>query len=114
MDEHNAQSPAHERLIWRVPRKVRRYLEFQAPSAVARNGRRYRGTHRRRGADENLRRSDLVIRWSQAPYCQNLPDDEWLNWWPEKCYFYPMRDCPGWAPGMTCGRIGKSIPPEGD
>jgi hypothetical protein len=32
--------------------------------------------------------------------------------YPYRCYFYPGRDCPGWAAGGTCERIGRQIPSD--
>jgi hypothetical protein len=31
---------------------------------------------------------------------------------PNRCFFYPGRDCPGWKPLDICGRIDKIIPAE--
>ena len=41
-----------------------------------------------------------------------LTNEGWLRQQPEECYFYPMRDCPGWNAGGTCSRIGRKIPPK--
>ena len=29
---------------------------------------------------------------------------------PNRCYYYPGRDCPGWQPGQMCSRIDLVIP----
>jgi hypothetical protein len=39
-----------------------------------------------------------------------MRNKDWLTVCPERCYFYPGRDCPGWDAGGICGRIGERIP----
>jgi len=46
--------------------------------------------------------------------CAEMRNKDWDQRFPERCYFYPKRDCPGWSPGTRCGRIGEPIPPEAD
>jgi hypothetical protein len=41
-----------------------------------------------------------------------LTGEGWLHAQPERCYFYPGRDCPGWSHGGTCSRILQKITPE--
>src|SRR6516165_10405528 len=60
MDPSNAQPDRRECLIWRVPRKVHRSVESQAPAPVARNGRENRRRTGGRGPNENLRGSDAM------------------------------------------------------
>lgn len=43
--------------------------------------------------------------------CNEIPPEKWIELRFENyCYFYPMRDCPGWNGGDICSRIGKQIP----
>ena len=42
--------------------------------------------------------------------CEDMPDIGWTLHYTNQCYFYPARDCPGWVPGIRCGRIGDEIP----
>jgi Family of unknown function (DUF6275) len=43
--------------------------------------------------------------------CEVTTTTEWrILRFDERCYFYPERDCPGWASGTTCGRMGTKIP----
>lgn len=44
--------------------------------------------------------------------CEDMPEIGWTMRYSNQCYFYPMRDCPGWEPGIRCGRIGDQIPFE--
>ena len=47
------------------------------------------------------------------PGSEAMTDIDWLvTFFSERCYFYPGRDCPGWAPDGMCSRIEKQIPPE--
>lgn len=42
-----------------------------------------------------------------------LTNEQWIaQIFPERCVFYPMRDCPGWGTGGTCSRIGEEILPQ--
>lgn len=47
--------------------------------------------------------------------CSTINERDWLyQVFPEKCYFYPMRDCPGYERGKRCARIDKIIPEKDD
>jgi hypothetical protein len=43
--------------------------------------------------------------------CAKTTELEWRTLrFKESCYFYPERDCAGWAPGTVCGRMRQVIP----
>jgi hypothetical protein len=43
--------------------------------------------------------------------CQDTPDYVWNDReFPDKCYFYPARDCPRMERGTICARISRRIP----
>jgi len=52
--------------------------------------------------------------------CSGLTSEQWNDLrpsiysapLPERCYFYPGRDCPGWEAGTSCGRVGDMIPED--
>jgi|1185.fasta_scaffold12720_3 hypothetical protein len=49
----------------------------------------------------------------EDPYggCSETTQLEWeMLRFNERCYFYPMRDCPGWIAGTKCSRMGDRIP----
>jgi hypothetical protein len=82
-------------------------------------------TRRRRAAPVTVadlvgitRRGSPVLRFRSSDHdpwnCSTLPDELWpMVRFVGHCYFYPGRDCPGWAHGQPCGRIGEVIPPCG-
>jgi hypothetical protein len=41
-----------------------------------------------------------------------LTNEGWIHPQPERCFFYPARDCPGWSIGGRCSRIGDEITEE--
>lgn len=43
-------------------------------------------------------------------FCDETAPDDWAERFTGRCYFYPGRDCPGWAPGRECSRIEERIP----
>jgi hypothetical protein len=40
------------------------------------------------------------------------PQPDWNLRYPDRCYFYPGRDCPGWQVGGLCLRVERLIPQE--
>lgn len=39
-----------------------------------------------------------------------LTNEQWINVpLPDRCFFYPGRECPGWADGGVCSRMGDLI-----
>lgn len=45
--------------------------------------------------------------------CATMSEELWASHrFNEHCYFYPMRDCPGWHEGGMCGRIREPIPDD--
>lgn len=42
--------------------------------------------------------------------CHETTLADWQRVHPNNCYFYPMRDCPGWEYGKMCSRLDKEIP----
>jgi len=43
-------------------------------------------------------------------HCDEMDPEDWIERFTGHCYFYPARDCPGWEPGGSCGRVGLDIP----
>jgi len=39
-----------------------------------------------------------------------MRNEDWRRVFGYRCFFYPVRDCPGWDAGGICGRIGDRIP----
>lgn len=75
-----------------------------------------RGSFHTRIGVGSFRRTYLEKRDTDMRDCtidsEIMRDEDWRNRFDEHCYFYPMRDCPGWDDGGICGRIGKRIPPD--
>lgn len=47
--------------------------------------------------------------------CDETTELEWtVLRFDERCYFYPMRDCPGWLKGGTCSRMRQPIPEDAE
>lgn len=47
------------------------------------------------------------------PGCSAVSPEEWIGvTFHERCYFYPMRHCPGWVRGTNCSRMRRLVPEE--